>query len=127
MTGFYGGAKWNLNGLTDYEECPDSFVYFGLTCVNFHDGVQAMTFNDAEIFCQGDEIIYFPTHQYQHYVFAVGIKEKGGISSLWIGMKRIDGRWYQNNGLEVEPHKMNWAKNEPSTTDECVIADSNLE
>ena len=53
LDGFHGGADWNLNGLSEYVKCPKSFVYFGLTCVNFNDGVQAMNFHDAELFCQG--------------------------------------------------------------------------
>ena len=56
------------------------------------------------------------------------MKEKGGMNSLWMGMKKIDGKWYQINGLEVQPHMLNWAFNEPSSTkDGCVIADSSLQ
>ena len=36
---FHGGAGLNLKRFTDYDECPSSFIYFGLTCVNFNDGL----------------------------------------------------------------------------------------
>ena len=116
----------NLNGFTDYVVCPSPFVYFGLTCVNFKDGTKSMNFLDADSTCIGKEAIYFPTHQYQNLLFAVGMKEKGIMKTIWIGIKKIDGRWFDTSGLEIKPHMFNWATNEPSTSDECVIADSNL-
>ena len=86
-----------------------------------------MNFQDAVVYCDKDKSIYFPTHQYQHYIFAIGMKEKASMNSIWIGMKKINGSWYEINGREVKPHMLNWYKDEPSTTDECVIADSNIE
>ena len=124
--GFHGGAGFNLKRFTDYDHCPTSFVYFGLTCVNFNDGSKAMTFYDAESICLEKQAVYFPSHQYQHPVFAIGMKEKATLGSVWIGMQKFDGRWYEANGNEVQPHMLNWATSEPSTNDDCVIADSSL-
>ena len=66
--GFHGGAGLNLKGFTDYDQCPSSFIYFGLTCVNFNDGSKAMTFYDADLICLEKQAVYFPSHQYQHLI-----------------------------------------------------------
>ena len=55
------------------------------------------------------------------------MKGKATLGSVWIGMQKFDGRWYETNGNEVQPHMLNWATSEPSTNDDCVIADSSLE
>ena len=61
------------NTLVDYN-CPDGFVYFGLTCVDFQD--RSTSFEEANQQCMNDRVLYVPTNQTQNSIFRVAMLEK---------------------------------------------------
>ena len=61
------------NTLVDYK-CPDGFVYFGLTCVDFQD--RSTSFEEANQQCMNDRVLYVPTDQTQNSIFRVAMLEK---------------------------------------------------
>ncbi len=46
--------------------------------------------------------------------------------TVWIGLKKISGKWYWSNGQEVKNSLTDWAENQPDSLGSCVIADKGL-
>ena len=45
---------------------------------------------------------------------------------MWIGIIRKNNDWFEMNGMKLEPHKHDWAENEPSDAGSCAVADKAL-